>query len=183
MNGLWGHGLTEMVLDLGAISFVLALVSRSRRSLHPSTEVDLVNQNSIQQPSIADLQNQCRLLQVELHQQQEQLKTDFRDTTFELLQPLLTSLPTLRQLIKVKPDLPAHHLIALLAPLAHWLQDWGIETIGTPWEQVPYDPQLHQADADNYIPGEPIYIRFVGYRTPTQILHPAQISRTLPPFT
>jgi hypothetical protein len=176
MDGVWGHWFTEIMLDLGVAGLLLGLVSRSRRAFHPPIGIDSIKQNSI-----ADLESQCRLLQSELRQQREQLKTDFRDTTFEQLQPLLINLPTLRKLIEIKPDLPARNLIALLTPLDNWLQDWGIEAIGPLWEQVLYDPQLHQPDTDHYTPGEPVYIRCIGYRTPTQILHPAQISRTLPP--
>ena len=84
---------------------------------------------------------------------------------------------------QTKPDLPARNLIALFTPLENLLQTWGIAAIGTPWQQVAYDPQLHQPDADDMAIGESVYIRFVGYRSIAnshQILCPAKVSRTLP---
>jgi molecular chaperone GrpE (heat shock protein) len=198
MSGDWERFAVETLFDLVSIGLVLGLSSRGRRSSRQSVPISeslamqkSLDQNPLEQKSleqksleqtIAELQRQCLFLQAELRQQQEHLKTDCRNTTFEQLQPLLTSLPTIRKMIEIKPDLPARNLIALFTHLDNWLQDWGIEAIGTPWEQVPYDPQLHQPDTEDYTPGEPVYIRFVGYRTPSQILYPAQVSRTPPPF-
>ena len=130
---------------------------------------------------IEQLRQQCLRLREELQQQASQLRTDERDSTFEQLQTLLTNYPTARIMVQSKSDLPAKNLVALFTPLENLLKSWGYEPIGTPWEQVPYDPQLHQPDADDIAVGELVYIRFVGYRDGDRILSPAKVSRTLPP--
>ena len=97
---------------------------------------------------------------------------------------------------QAKPDLPAKNLTSLFTPLESLLKSWGYEPIGKPWEQVPYNPQLHQADTDDIEEGELVYVRFIGYcdrksndrntaqitddTQQTQILCPAKVSRTLP---
>lgn len=140
-----------------------------------------------QQPSLAayrqeieELKQQCQRSREELQQQSSQLKTDFRNTTFEQLQTLLTNFPTVRLIAETKPDLPAKNFLALLTPLENMLSSWGYKTIGNPWEQVPYNPQFHQPDSDEITEGELVYIRFVGYQNEEKILVPAKVSRTLP---
>jgi hypothetical protein len=61
------------------------------------------------------------------------------------------------------------------------LADWGYEPIAEVWEQVAYDPQLHQADEEDIAEGETVFVRFIGYRDGDTILAPAKVSRTLPP--
>ena len=96
------------------------------------------------------------------------------------LHSLLTSYPTVRAIVKTKPNLPAKNLVALFKPLDNLLANWGIETIGKPWEKAPYNPQLHQSDSQDIEEGELVYIRFIGYRQGDRILSPAKVSRTLP---
>lgn len=130
---------------------------------------------------IEQLRQQCLRLREELQQQASQVQTDERDSAFEQLQTLLTNYPTARKMAQSKPDLPAKNLVALFTPLENLLNSWGYESIGKPWEQVPYDPQLHQPDTEDIAMGELVYIRFVGYRDGDRILSPAKVSRTLPP--
>ncbi len=127
------------------------------------------------------LKQQCLRLRNSLEQQTEQVQQDTQVATFEHVQMLLTQYPSVRRMVESKPDLPARNVIAMLTSLDNLLQAWGYEAIGNPWESVPYDPQLHQADRDDLQPGEFVYIRFVGYRQGDRILIPAKVSPTLPP--
>lgn len=102
------------------------------------------------------------------------------DTTFSLLQPLLTSYPTICQMAQRKPDWPAQNVTALFRSLDALLRHWGYEAIGSPLESVPFQPQLHQPDQPDIQPGDPVYVRFVGYRQGERILCPAKVSRSLP---
>ncbi|MEN9231742.1 MAG: helix-turn-helix transcriptional regulator [Thermostichus sp. DG02_5_bins_236] len=102
------------------------------------------------------------------------------DATFSLLQPLLTSYPTIRQIAQRKPDWPAQNVTALFRSLDALLHHWSYEAIGSPLEAVPFHPQLHQPDQPDIQPGDPVYIRFVGYRQGEYILCPAKVSRSLP---
>jgi len=129
---------------------------------------------------IEELKQQCFRLRDELQQQKTQITADFRRATFEQLQTLLTSYPAARKMAEAKPDMPAKNLSALFTPLENLLLSWGFEAIGSAWQQVSYNPQLHQPDVEDITEGELVYIRFVGYRDGEIILAPAKVSRTLP---
>ncbi|MDY6786231.1 MAG: molecular chaperone GrpE [Cyanobacteriota bacterium] len=129
---------------------------------------------------IEELQGQCRHLRDELQQQSSVLRDDFRAETFAQLQSLLVSYPTARCMARSKPSWPAKNLVSLFSSLEQLIQSWDYDYIGQVWEQVPYDPQLHQPDAEDIAPGELVYIRFVGYRDGDRIFCPAKVSRTLP---
>ncbi len=129
---------------------------------------------------IAELRQQCLRLRSELQQQKTQLTTDFCNSTFEQLQTLLTNYPSARKMAEAKPDLPAKNLSALFNPLENLLKSWNFEMIGSAWEQVAYNPQLHEPDVQDITEGELVYVRFVGYRDGQRILAPAKVSRTLP---
>lgn len=129
---------------------------------------------------IEALRTECLQLRETLQRQGIELKHEFQYSTFQQLQTLLTNYPSLRQLLQVKPDLPAKNLISLLTPLDNLIESWDYEAIGQVWEKVFYDPQLHQADTSDIEVGELVYVRFVGYRKGEYILAPAKVSRTLP---
>ncbi|BAY82601.1 hypothetical protein NIES267_20840 [Calothrix parasitica NIES-267] len=119
-------------------------------------------------------------LHSELQQQQLELTQEFRKSTFEKLQTLLVNYPSIHQMVKVKPELPAKNLLSSFTPLDNLLKEWDYQPIGTPWEQVEYNPQIHQPDTGDIEPGEKVYIRFIGYQHQDNILCPAKVSRTLP---
>lgn len=129
---------------------------------------------------IEALRTECLQLREALQKQKIELENEFQQVTFQQLQTLLTNYPSVRQLVEVKPELPAKNLISLFTSLDNLLESWGYEPIGKVWEQVAYNPQLHQSDASDVEVGELIYIRFVGYRKGDRILAPAKVSRTLP---
>ncbi|MEH2264452.1 nucleotide exchange factor GrpE [Nostoc sp.] len=119
-------------------------------------------------------------LHEELQQQRVELSEEFRSATFEQLQTLLTNYPSIYQMVQVKPELPAKNLLSMFTSLDNLLSKWGYEQIGKPWEQVPYNPQIHQPDTADIAEDELVYIRFVGYQHQGKILVPAKVSRTLP---
>ncbi|MFB2646037.1 molecular chaperone GrpE [Raphidiopsis sp. BLCC-F218] len=146
-----------------------------------STEIEQELREKINQKDleIAELKNQCYRLETEITQQKNQLQQKFQQETFHTLQPLLCTYPTIKSITQIK-DLPAKNLIPLLIYLDNLIQSWGYTTIGTVWEQTPYNPQYHQPDSDDIQESEPVYIRFIGYRQNEKIIYPAKVSRTLP---
>jgi molecular chaperone GrpE (heat shock protein) len=116
----------------------------------------------------------------ELKRQRVELADEFRISAFEKLQTLLTNYPSIHKMVGYKPELPAKNLLSMFAPLDNLLAEWGCETIGKPWEETAYNPQIHQPDAADIQEGELVYIRFVGYQYQGKILCPAKVSRTLP---
>jgi molecular chaperone GrpE (heat shock protein) len=129
---------------------------------------------------IKDLEFQCQRLREELKQQSQQLQTDFQQETFTQLQTLLANYPTVKKMALAKPELPAKNLVSLFTSLDNLITNWGYTVIGETWEQVNYNPQLHQADSDDIQEGELVYIRFIGYQDGDKVLYPAKVSRTLP---
>lgn len=129
---------------------------------------------------IEALRTECLQLREALQKQKIELENEFQHSIFQQLQTLLTNYPSVRQLVELKPELPAKNLISLFTSLDNLLESWGYEPIGNVWEQVHYNPQLHQPDASDVEVGELVYIRFVGYRKGNHILAPAKVSRTLP---
>ena len=129
---------------------------------------------------IAELKQQCARLRVELDARSQQTTKDLKQDFFIKLQTLLANYPSAIKMAQHKPDLPAKNLVALFTPLGNLLSDWGYETIGEPWQEVTYDPQLHQADSNDIQEGDTVYIRFIGYRYEDNILCPAKVSKTLP---
>ena len=170
-TNLFGFGFILWVVSV----LVIFSFFRSR-----SEAEDTVKNDPAAAQKVEELRQECLRLREKLQQQSNQAVADFQNKTFSQLQTLLTNYPSVRQMVKVKPDLPAKNLISLFIPLDNVLKSWGYEPIGSPWEQVPYDPQLHQADADDIAEGELVYIRFIGYRDGLRILSPAKVSRTLP---
>jgi len=169
-SNLIGFGI---VLAVGCIAVILGWMGEDSDRSNPSEQ------------KITELQQQCQRLREELTSQKLQLTSDFSNATFEQLQTLFVTYPSACKMAQTMPTLPARNLVALFTPLENLLQSWSIEAIGSPWQSVSYDPQLHQPDVDDIAIGESVYIRFVGYRhigetVSHQILCPAKVSRTLP---
>jgi molecular chaperone GrpE (heat shock protein) len=129
---------------------------------------------------IIALTQQCQRLREELKTQAAQVQADAIDGGFEQIQTLLTQYPSVRKMVESQPDLPARNIVALLTSLENLVKFWECQSIGKPWEMVPYDPQIHQSDMDDLQTGESVYVRFVGYQKGDRILIPAKVSRTLP---
>ncbi|WP_146141028.1 XRE family transcriptional regulator [Stenomitos frigidus] len=137
----------------------------------------LQRQQALQQENDR-LTQEC--LQLRQALQQEAMRTTaMRHSLFKQLQTLFTHYPSLSKIIEAKPDLPAKSLTPMFVPLEELLQSWGYSPIGAAWEQVAYDPKLHQPDAPDIAVGELVYVRYVGYRDGDTILSPAKVSRTL----
>lgn len=154
------------------------LESTQDQSAKLKTQLEKEKQDLQQQ--VKAWQKKYSALNQELEKLPKQLTEDWQKETFAQLQSLLANYPTAKVMVKLKPDLPAKNLIALLKPLEGVWQNWGIEQIGKPWQQVPFNPQLHQPDSEDIIESELVYIRFVGYRQGDRILLPAKVSRHLP---
>ncbi len=151
------------------------------KSLKLEKELQLTKNNFQQLEEKTKKQKQeSEELKIKLNRQKKELTTEFAETIFEKLHCLLTNYPTARIMTKVKPDLPAKNLISLFKPLDSVSEYLGFNLIGKPWQKVAFNPQFHQADTEDIIAGELVYIRFVGYRYGHRILTPAKVSRTLP---
>lgn len=177
--------LFAILLWLGVTLFLFSLYSDGKSTTKIPSNQTLNNQKLTQlerekNQEIANLKQQCQQLKLELKQQSQQLKQDFQTETFELINSLLINYPTATKMAEQKTDLPAKNLISLFTSLDNLIKNWGLETIGKPWEKVSFDPQFHQPDNDEIKQGEKVYIRFVGYKNQELILVPAKVSKNLP---
>ncbi|MEI6444317.1 MAG: molecular chaperone GrpE [Nostocales cyanobacterium ELA583] len=178
--------MLEQINQFGFAIILVIIVYIILRVLFPENNQDTsINNQSVTSPDteqkIKDLELQCQRLREELKQQSQQLQSDFQQETFTQLQTLLSNYPTVKKMALAKPDLPAKNLVSLFTSLDNLITSWGYTAIGETWEQVNYNPQLHQADSDDIQEGELVYIRFIGYQDGDKVLYPAKVSRTLPP--
>jgi molecular chaperone GrpE (heat shock protein) len=178
--------MLEQINQFGFAIILVIIVYIILRVLFPENNQDTsINNQSVTSPDteqkIKDLELQCQRLREELKQQSQQLQSDFQQETFTQLQTLLSNYPTVKKMALAKPDLPAKNLVSLFTSLDNLITSWGYTAIGETWEQVNYNPQLHQADSDDIQEGELVYIRFIGYQDGDKVLYPSKVSRTLPP--
>jgi hypothetical protein len=175
-----------LVNMLGVVGILIALRYTKSPPLTTSqtSQVDRDLESSDRTAEILALKQECLNLREQLEQQGDRLVHEYREATFQELQSLLTQYKSVQQMVKAKPDLPAKNLIALFTPLDNLLQRWKYEPIGETWQQVAYNPQLHQGDSPDISDGEMVYVRFIGYKSHAgDILVPAKVSRTLPKVT
>ena len=177
--------MLEQINQVAFAVILVIIVYIILRILFPANNQDIpINNQPVTSPDteqkIKDLEIQCQRLRDELKQQSQQLQTDFQQETFTQLQTLLSNYPTVKKMALAKPELPAKNLISLFTSLDNLITNWGYTAIGETWEQVNYNPQLHQADSDDIQEGELVYIRFIGYQNGDKVLYPAKVSRTLP---
>ena len=178
--------MLEQINDIAFAVILVIIVYIILRFLFPANNQDIpINNQPVTsldtEHKIKELEIQCQRLREELKQQSQQLQSDFQHETFTQLQTLLSNYPTVKKMALAKPDLPAKNLVSLFTSLDNLITNWGYNAIGETWEQVNYNPQLHQADSDDIQEGELVYIRFIGYQNGDTILYPAKVSRTLPP--
>ena len=178
--------MLEQINQFGFAIILVIIVYIILRLLFPENNQDTsINNQPVTSPDteqkIKDLELQCQRLREELKQQSQQLQSDFQQETFTQLQTLLSNYPTVKKMALAKPELPAKNLVSLFTSLDNLITSWGYTAIGETWEQVIYNPQLHQADSDDIQEGELVYIRFIGYQDGDKVLYPAKVSRTLPP--
>ena len=165
------------LLGIGGIIVVLWYTRSAADYANPDPQNDELLSDRLLQ--IDALRQEGLRLRDELQRQNTQLTAELRSEIFQELQPLLTNYPSILQMVQLKPDLPAKNLTSLFTSLDNLLASWNYKPIGSAWEQVPYNPQLHEPDGDIQA-GELVYVRFVGYWDGDRILCPAKVSRTLP---
>ena len=143
------------------------------------SETDLVKQSSTQQSSqqIADLKKEYERLQKQLENQEQLLRSQFQQSSLQILESLLIQFPTAAQKARENRQLPAANIIPLIEkPIARLLQAWGIEAIAEVGAELPYEPEIHQLIEGNTQPKEKVKIRYTGYRQGDKLLYRAKVS-------
>lgn len=126
---------------------------------------------------IADLKREYSLSQSQLEQQRQILLQEFQHSSLQLLESLLLQFPTAAQKARENPQLAAVNILPLVQkPLEKLLLQWGVEAIAPVGAQLSYDPQVHQLLEGNAQLGEPVKVRYTGYRQGDKLLYRAKVS-------
>jgi molecular chaperone GrpE (heat shock protein) len=162
---------TEQLYRLGqALTVPIDELLRQFSGLQPKP---VQNDNAA---SLETLQQEYHRLQEQLQQQREQLWQEFQQTSLEALESWLIQFPTAAHAAQTNPQVPASRLLPLMRPLEKLLQTWQVEAIAPVGAEVPYDPQMHQLMEGDAQPGEPVRVRYTGYRQGDRLLYRARVS-------
>jgi molecular chaperone GrpE (heat shock protein) len=99
---------------------------------------------------------------------------------FKRLMPIMIQLSTLRAAIENGAEVPPRDMLDLLSPLNELLNDLGGEKIGEAGALVPFDSRHHRPvgrGARSIAAGEPVRIRYIGYKRNGQVIHKAEVTR------
>ncbi len=122
------------------------------------------------------LQQEYDRLQQQFAAQRETLLQEFQQAGLQTLESWLLQWPTAAYAAQQNPAAPAVKLLPLVKPIENLLKQWGIEAIGGVGETIAFDPQQHQAIGAIPDPGDPVRIRYVGYRQGDRLLYRAKVS-------
>lgn len=121
-------------------------------------------------------QQEYQKLEQKMAQQPEILNNQFQQGSIQTIESWLIQWPTAVAAIEKNPELPAARLIPLVQPVKQLVDQWGLETIATVGEELPYDPQWHELMTGSANPGTKVKVRYVGYQQGNKILYKAKVS-------
>lgn len=127
-------------------------------------------------PDLASVQQEYERLQAQMERQRESLIREFQQSSLEVLESWLLQWPTAAYAATQNSQVPAVRLLPLLRPVEQLVQEWGIEAIAAVGSEVPYDPQQHQLMDGMAQPGDPVKVRYTGYRQGDKLLYRAKVS-------
>jgi DNA-binding Xre family transcriptional regulator len=127
-------------------------------------------------PYLADLQQECDRLHIQLAAQKQQLQQEFQQDSLQILESLILQLPTAAYAAQNNLQAPAIKLLPLLRPIDALLQDWGVSAIAPVGAELPYSPQHHQLLEGTANPGDLVKIRYTGYQQGAKLLYRAKVS-------
>jgi transcriptional regulator with XRE-family HTH domain len=137
--------------------------------------VSLFSELAIEPSPSSNLQQEYQRLQNQLQQQQSDSQQEFQNTSLQILESWLIQYPTAAYAAQ-QNDIPASRLLPLMRPVEQLVKAWGVEAIAPVGAEVAYDPQVHQLMEGNAGVGEPVRIRYTGYRQGEKLLYRAKVS-------
>ncbi|MDF0554620.1 nucleotide exchange factor GrpE [Kamptonema sp. UHCC 0994] len=129
-----------------------------------------------QESASAEIAEEYDRLQTQMQQQRETLIQEFQQQTLQILESWMLQWPTAASKAQENPQLSAVKLLPLLRPIEQLLREWGVEAIATVGTSIPYNPQFHQLMEGTAQSGEPVKVRYTGYRQGDKLLHRAKVS-------
>ena len=125
---------------------------------------------------VDSLKQEYQRLQQQMEQQRDTLRQEFQQVSLQALESWLVQWPTAAAAAEKNSQLPAVRLLPLIKPVEQLLKQWGVEAIASVGDEVAYDPQHHQLIEGTAAPGEPVKVRYTGYRQGEKLLHRAKVS-------
>ncbi|MEP6517539.1 helix-turn-helix domain-containing protein [Microcoleus vaginatus] len=122
------------------------------------------------------LEQEYQRLQASIEQQRESLMQEFQLSSVQILESWMLQWPTAASKAQENHNLRAQKLLPLLRPVEQLLEHWGVESIAPVGTQIPYNPQQHQLMEGTAEPGEPVKVRYTGYRQGDKLLYRAKVS-------
>ncbi|UNU22434.1 helix-turn-helix domain-containing protein [Microcoleus vaginatus PCC 9802] len=122
------------------------------------------------------VEQEYQRLQASLEQQRESLLQEFQLSSVQILESWMLQWPTAASKAQENHNLRAQKLLPLLRPVEQLLEHWGVESIAPVGAQIPYNPQQHQLMEGTAEPGEPVKVRYTGYRQGDKLLYRAKVS-------
>jgi len=102
---------------------------------------------------------------------------DTLERLFKKLAGPMSNLATLAELSEAGKEVPAADLIALVRSIEKELARCGMERVGRPGADAPFDTALHQRMSGGAVhAGTPVTVRVPGYRMGDRILLKAMVS-------
>ncbi|MEG4969440.1 helix-turn-helix domain-containing protein [Microcoleus sp. B6-A1] len=123
------------------------------------------------------VEQEYQRLQASLEQQRESLMQEFQLSSVQILESWMLQWPTAASKAQENHNLRAQKLLPLLRPIEQLLEHWGVESIAPVGAEIPYNPQQHQLMEGTAEPGEPVKVRYTGYRQGDKLLYRAKVSR------
>ncbi|MEG4944222.1 helix-turn-helix domain-containing protein [Microcoleus sp. F4-D5] len=171
-------------------------VSRLRRGLALQTRADILLKISqalqislsellatlapdveLEQSPPTAVEQEYQRLQASIEQQRESLMQEFQLSSVQILESWMLQWPTAASKAQENHHLRAQKLLPLLRPVEQLLEHWGVESIAPVGAELPYNPQQHQLIEGTAQPGEPVKVRYTGYRQGDKLLYRAKVSR------
>ncbi|MEG4007098.1 helix-turn-helix domain-containing protein [Microcoleus sp. Pol11C1] len=135
------------------------------------------NYVELEQAPPTALEQEYQRLQASIEQQRESLMQEFQLSSVQILESWMLQWPTAASKAQENHNLRAQKLLPLLRPVEQLLEHWGVESIAPVGVQIPYNPQQHQLMEGTAEPGEPVKVRYTGYRQGDKLLYRAKVSR------
>ena len=122
------------------------------------------------------VEQEYQRLQASIEQQRESLMQEFQLSSVQILESWMLQWPTAASKAQENHNLRAQKLLPLLRPVEQLLEHWGVESIAPVGAEIPYNPQQHQLMEGTAEPGEPVKVRYTGYRQGDKLLYRAKVS-------
>lgn len=169
-----GHGLQMQAGTLCKLANVLEI--SVDRLLQTCTSHKNGSEPVIKSDDLEAIKTEYDRLQQQFQQQRTELWQEFQQTSLQTLEPWLLQWSAAAHAAQKNPQAPAVKLLPLLRPIEQLLQQWDITAIDSVGETVSYDPHRHQLMGGTANSGDPVQVRFSGYRQGDRILYRSKVS-------